>query len=129
MNRGTFVPGAWGFWGLLAVLGLGGHLAYAQSAAGSGGVTVLADQPSYLDLAVGFFDIPIHRGAETTAEGRVEFRYGQKLFYIGPAIGVLVNAKGGVYGYAGFYGDFAFDRFVVTPLAAIGAYSRGGGPN
>jgi len=35
-----------------------------------------------------------------TGEGRIEFRYGEKLFYIGPAAGVLVNGKGGVYGYA-----------------------------
>jgi len=83
--------------------------------------TVLGDEPSYLDLAAGVFDIPIHRGAVTTGEGRVEFRYGGKLFYIGPAVGLLVNGKGGVYGYGGFYADIAFDRLVVTPLAAVGA--------
>jgi lipid A 3-O-deacylase len=91
--------------------------------------TVLGDQPSYLDLAAGAFDIPIHRGAVTTGEGRVEFRYGEKFFYIGPAVGLLVNGKGGVYGYGGFYADIAFDRFVVTPLAAVGAYRRGDGPD
>jgi len=91
--------------------------------------TVLGDQPSYLDLAAGAFDIPIHRGAVTTGEGRVEFRYGEKLFYIGPAVGLLVNGKGGVYGYGGFYADIAFDRFVVTPLAAVGTYRRGDGPD
>jgi hypothetical protein len=30
-----------------------------------------------------------------------------------------------VYGYAGGYADIALDRFIVTPLAAVGAYSRG----
>jgi len=91
--------------------------------------TVLGDQPSYLDLAAGVFDIPIHRGAVTTGEGRVEFRYGEKLFCIGPTVGLLVNGKRGVYGYGGFYADIAFDRFVVTPLAAVGAYRRGDGPD
>jgi lipid A 3-O-deacylase len=90
---------------------------------------VLGDQPSYLDLAAGVFDIPIHRGAVTTGEGRVEFRYGETLFCIGPAVELLANGKGGVYGYGGFYADIAFDRFVVTPLAAVGAYRRGDGPD
>jgi hypothetical protein len=129
MNHGTFVRHARCVLSLFAVLGFGDHLAHAQSATGSGDLTVLGDQPSYLDLGVGAFDIPIHRGAVTTAEGRVEFRYGQKLFYIGPAIGVLGNGKGGAYGYGGFYGDITFDRFVVTPLAAVGVYRRGDGPN
>jgi len=129
MKCGTFFSHAWGILSLLAVLGLGSNLAHAQSAAGSGGLTVLAGEPSYLDLAAGVFDIPIHRGAVTTGEGRIEFRYGEKLFYIGPTAGVLVNGKGGVYGYGGFYADIAFDRFVVTPLAAVGAYRRGDGPN
>jgi lipid A 3-O-deacylase len=114
---------------LLAVLGLGDHLANAQSAAGPIGLTVLGAEPSYLDLGAGVFDVPVHRGAVTTGEGRIEFRYGEKLFYIGPAAGVLVNGKGGVYGYGGFYGDIAFGGFVVTPLAAVGAYRRGDGPD
>jgi hypothetical protein len=40
---------------------------------------------------------------------------------------VLVNGKGGVYGYGGVHSDIAFDRIVVTPLAAVGAYRRGDG--
>jgi hypothetical protein len=44
-------------------------------------------------------------------------------------VGLLVNGKGGVYGYGGFYADIAFDRLVVTPLAAVGAYRRGDGPD
>ena len=129
MNCGTFALRAWGILSLFAILGLGGHQTHAQSATSSGGLTVLADEPSYLDFGAGVFDIPVHRGAVTTGEGRIEFRYGEKLFYIGPAAGVLVNGKGGVYGYGGFYGDIAFDRFVVTPLAAVGAYRRGDGPD
>ena len=129
INHSTFVRRARRILSLLAVLGLGGHLAHAQSATGSGSLTVLRDELSYLDLGVGAFDIPIHRGAATTAEGQVEFRYGQKLYFIGPVLGVLVNGKGGVYGFGGFYADIAFDRFVVTPLAAIGGYRRGDGPD
>jgi hypothetical protein len=102
-------------------------LANAQSVSGPLGMTVLGAESSYLDLGAGVFDVPIHRGAVTTGEGRIEFRYGEKLFYIGPAVGVLVNGKGGVYGYGGVHSDIAFDRIVVTPLAAVGAYRRGDG--
>ena len=129
MNRSTFLRRAASTLSILAALGLDCQVAKAQSQTERNGLTVLGDQPSYLDLGAGVFDIPIHRGAETTGEGRVEFRYGQKLFYIGPAVGVLVNARGGVYGYGGFYGDIAFGHFVVTPLAGLGAYRRGDGPD
>jgi len=132
MNHGTYFRRAAGAVALLAFFGLGVSSVHAQSASDpprASSLMMLGNGPSYFDLGVGAFDIPIHRGAVTTAEGRVEFRYGQKFFYIGPAIGVLGNAKGGVYGYGGFYGDIAFGRFVVTPLAAVGAYSKGDGPD
>ncbi len=86
---------------------------------------VIADEPSYIDLAAGAFDIQGHRELPMAPEGRGEFRFGRKLFYVGPAAGVLANTQGGVFGYAGFYADFAWDRFVLTPLGAIGAYHRG----
>lgn len=129
MSRSTFLRRLGRALGLVAALAMGDHRASAQSASGPTGVTVLGAESSYLDLAAGVFDTPVHRGAVTTGEGRIEFRYGEKLFYIGPAAGVLVNGKGGVYGYGGFYGDIAFDRFVVTPLAGVGAYRRGDGPD
>lgn len=113
---------------LLAFIGLGGPVSQAQTAAGSSGsgIRLLDSEPSYLDLGVGAFDIQGHRESSTTAEGRVEFRYGQKLFFLGPAVGVLANPQGGVFGYAGVYTDIAFGRFVLTPLGGVGAYHRGG---
>jgi hypothetical protein len=60
------------------------------------------------------------------AEGRIEFRYGQKFLHIGPAVGVLANNKGGAFGYGGIYSDIKYGDFVVTPLGAIGGYHRGG---
>jgi lipid A 3-O-deacylase len=129
LNPCTFLGAASRVLAVLAVLGFGSHASHAQSAPPDRGLTVLGDEPSYVDLGVGAFDIPIHRGSVTTVEGRGEFRYGQKLLFIGPAIGVLGNGKGGVYGYVGFYSDIAFDRFVITPLAGFGAYRRGDGPD
>jgi lipid A 3-O-deacylase len=87
---------------------------------------IMGDEPSYIDLAAGAFDIQGHRESPTAPEGRVEFRFGQKLLYFGPAAGILANTQGGFFGYAGFYADFAWDRFVLTPLGAFGAYHRGG---
>jgi lipid A 3-O-deacylase len=91
-----------------------------------GPVRLVGNEPSYLDLGAGAFNVQGHPESETLPEGKVEFRYGQKLFYIGPAIGLLANTKGGVFGYAGFYADFALGPFVLTPLAAVGGYHRGG---
>jgi hypothetical protein len=72
----------------------------------------------------GCFDIQGDRGARPRAVGQIEFRYGKKLFYIGPAIGILATTKGAVFCYGGIYADFRFGRFVVTPLGAIGGYTR-----
>jgi lipid A 3-O-deacylase len=112
---------------LVGVIGSWG--ARAQSSGSDlmlGPVRLAGNEPSYLDLGAGAFDLQGHPGTGTLAEGKVEFRYGQKLFYIGPAIGLLANTKGGVFGYAGFYADFALGPVVLTPLAAVGGYHRGG---
>jgi hypothetical protein len=90
---------------------------------------LMGNEPSYLDFGAGAFDIHGHHGTPTTAEGKVEFRYGKKLLYVGPAIGVLGNTRGGVFGYGGFYADLALGHFVLTPLAAVGGYHRGGSEN
>ena len=114
-----------GMLAMFALVGLGTNAALAQSAPPRN-FQLLGNEPSYLDLGVGAFDIQGHRESSTSAEGRVEFRYGQKLFYIGPTAGVLATTRGGIFGYAGFYTDIAWWRFVLTPLGAVGAYHRGG---
>jgi hypothetical protein len=101
-----------------------GHAQSAPSGLGLGPVTLLGDEPSYLDLGAGAFNIQDHV-KDPSGEGRLEFRFGGKLFYIGPAVGVLANTQGGVFGYAGLYSDLAVGRVVFTPLAAVGGYRRG----
>src|SRR5689334_19787185 len=100
MEHGTNLRRATGLLALLAVLGLGGSAALAQSPTrpADRGLQVLGDEPSYLDLGAGAFDMQGHRASPTSAEGRVEFRYGQKFLYLGPAAGLLVNTRGGVFG-------------------------------
>ena len=106
---------------------LGGSASLAQGTARpmDQGLQFLGSEPSYLDLAAGAFDIQGHRESPTSGMGRIEFRYGQKYLYIGPAAGVLVTTRGAVFGYAGFYTDIAWGRLVLTPLGAVGAYRRG----
>jgi len=82
--------------------------------------------PSYIDLAVGAFDALRESAGHQSAAARIELRWGEKLVFVGPAVGVMANADGGVFGYAGVYADIAYGHFVVTPLAAAGAYQQGG---
>jgi hypothetical protein len=118
--------------GAFLVITLGGmsyQSAFGQSRSETlslGPVQVAGDEASYLDLGAGAFNIHADHHAPTAAEGRVEFRYGKKLFYIGPALGVLANRQGGVFGYGGVYADLRLGPVVITPLGAIGGYRRGG---
>jgi hypothetical protein len=90
-----------------------------------GGFELRGTGPSYVDLAAGIFDLFGETGGHRAAVGRIELRLGEKLFFVGPAVGVLANTEGGVFGYAGLYADIAYGRLVVTPLAAVGAYDQG----
>ena len=114
----------------IVLCGISHQPVLAQSASeplNLGPAQVTGDGVSYLDLGAGAFDIEGHRGSPPSAEGRVEFRYGKKLFFIGPAIGLLANTQGGILGYGGIYADVKFGQVVVTPLIAVGGYHRGGG--
>ena len=132
MTHGRWLGRALGALTVLAsLIGPGAGTASAQSTARpmDAGLQLLSDEPSYIDLAGGAFDIQGHRESPTSGVGRVEFRFGRKFFYIGPAAGALVTTRGGVFGYAGFYGDIVWGRFVLTPLGAVGFYSRGSDEN
>jgi lipid A 3-O-deacylase len=91
-----------------------------------GPIQMLRDEPSYLDLGAGAFNVQGNRDSSATAEARLEFRYGKKLWIFGPAVGVLGNLQGGAYAYGGIYSDLKWGGIVVTPLAGAGAYHRGG---
>jgi len=92
-----------------------------------GSAQVAADEASYLDLGIGTFGTRVGHIAPDAGEGRVELRYGKKLFYLGPALGLLANTRGGVFGYAGLYADLHFGNLVITPLGGVGGYHRGDG--
>lgn len=91
-----------------------------------GGLSVRGAAPHYFDVGVGVFDFrePFER-SERSAAGRLELRAGKKLWFLGPAVGLVANTDGGVFGYGGVYADIAYGNFVVTPLAALGGYRQG----
>ena len=91
-----------------------------------GEVGILGDGPSFLELGVGVFDFNQEGAGAISAASHIEFRYGEKLFFIGPAIGIMANTDGGVFGYGGIYSDIRYKDFVATPLLALGGYREGG---
>ncbi|MBI5343556.1 MAG: acyloxyacyl hydrolase [Deltaproteobacteria bacterium] len=86
---------------------------------------VLGSGPNYLDAGAGLFNFYNKADKRSIAE-RIELRFGKKLAFVGPALGVFANGEGFRYGYAGIYADFCYKRFVLTPLFAAGVYHRGG---
>ncbi|MDS4010415.1 MAG: acyloxyacyl hydrolase [Defluviicoccus sp.] len=91
-----------------------------------GGVQLLGNDRHYIEIGVGIYDLLTEEaGSKRSLGGSVELRIGDKLGFIGPAVGAVFNADGGVYGYGGIYMDVKFGDFVLTPQAAIGAYHQG----
>jgi hypothetical protein len=91
-----------------------------------GGIEVRGDDESRVALGVGAFNIFPDGGGDDSAVGFIgELRLGEKLWFIGPAVGVTVNTDGGVYGYVGIYSDFVIGNIVLTPFSGVGAYSEG----
>ncbi len=110
--------------GLLAAMTIGPPAACGADAPLGGPVEVLGDSADLLSIGLGGFNIDNGRSSPA---GRLEWRFGRKLFFVGPALGVLANLDGGVFGYGGLYADVLFfRRLVFTPLLAAGGYHEGG---
>lgn len=92
-----------------------------------GDVEFLGDGPNFIDLGVGAFDIIEESNGSVSAAANVELRFGEKLFFVGPAIGIVANTDGSVFGYGGIYADVRYRKFVVTPLLSLGGLKQGGG--
>lgn len=86
-----------------------------------GPIVVHGNEADNLLLGAGVFDLR----DEPSGAGMVEYRFGRKVFVIGPALGLLVNADGGLFGYVGVYSDLSYANFFVTPQLAIGGYGDG----
>ena len=83
-----------------------------------------SDDPSYLTLGAGYYDINDNQGA---AEFRLEWRFKEMFWKIHPFVGVMGTSDSAVYGYGGIAFDWKLGKFVFTPSFAAGAYSDGDG--
>ncbi len=93
---------------------------------GANGPTAAAeDDPHFLTLAAGYYDINDDQDA---AELRAEFRSADKLWIFKPFGGLMGTSDKAFYGYAGFLIDVYFGRrIVLTPSLAAGLYEDGDG--
>ncbi len=102
-----------------------GALALALAAGGFASAPGHADEPDFIVLGAGVFDI---NDDQTAAELRLEYRSDLKLLFLTPLLGVMINSDAGAYIYGGFGLDLFFGRrLVFTPNAAVGAYENGSG--
>jgi hypothetical protein len=116
---------------LLALALLGALSVMARAAGAEGGeptafarlgpIVVHGNEADNLLLGAGVFDLR----DEPSGAGTVEYRFGRKVFLLGPAVGLLANSDGGLFGYVGVYGDLSYASFYLTPQLAIGGYGEG----
>lgn len=92
--------------------------------------TVRAAILGYVSVGAGSYDFDHSR--TTAAEGRIEYRFAQSLFFpfLKPLIGTYFTSQGSVYLYGGFRAEFPVGRHIlIVPMAAVGDYEKGNGKN
>jgi lipid A 3-O-deacylase len=87
-----------------------------------GPVTLHGSESDLLMLGLGAFD-PFDNGSAAAAT--LEYRFGRKLFFVGPALGGMANSDGGLFGYFGLYFDLSAGPVYFTGQLATGAYHQG----
>lgn len=92
-----------------------------------GNLQLMGPGPHWLDVGIGAFDATGGGGANCSGAARLELRIGKKLWFVGPAVGLLANSDGGWFGYGGIYADIVYKHLVITPLLAAGGYESGDG--
>ncbi len=85
---------------------------------------LLGKEPAHIRAGVGAFNIFPNNAAGRSANLALEYRFGQKLYSIGPLVGLSVNTNGGVYGYGGICTSFVLDRVLITPSLLFGGYAQ-----
>jgi len=86
----------------------------------------MTQPPTLLDLGAGVYDLIGNAHRNETAAFDAEMRFGQRWAGIGPAVGTIVDLRGGGMVYVGIDSDLSLGPVVVTPLAGLGAWWRGG---
>lgn len=88
---------------------------------------LLGNGPDFVAAGAGMYDL--FQEGEVSARtkghsglGVLEYRFGRKLGFAGPVLGILGNTDGAVYGYGGFYVDLAWRAWRLSPILAAGGY-------
>ena len=107
-----------GWWRRIAFLSaVTGALTIAQQAK--------AELGGYVTGGLGAFDF-LHN--YTAAEGRLEFRFAQSIFFWHPLVGTMFTSAGSVYTYGGFRLEIPVGKhLLILPVATVGDYEKGGG--
>lgn len=90
-----------------------------------GPIEVLGDTPSYAEIGLGVFDLFGEGDGRTSGAAQIQLRWGRKLYFIGPVVGLMVNTDEGLFGYGGIYADLAYGNVIFTQLLGLGGYSQG----
>ncbi|MGH7055999.1 MAG: acyloxyacyl hydrolase [Stellaceae bacterium] len=111
--------------GLFALTVLAAAPAAAQMSLGSPG------DPPRIALEGGAFDVLPDTNQATSRTAALiggEYRFGDRLWFLAPFVGLSGTSDGAFYGYFGFGFDIDFGpHWVLTPNVAAGYFARGGG--
>ncbi len=88
-------------------------------------VVVAGQGPNYVELGAGSYALIGHHQQNQTGGADVEFKFGDKFYYLGPALGVIADLDGGGMIDATVYADLNIGSIVVTPMGGIGADWQG----
>ena len=95
-----------------------------------GPFSLVGDEPHALVLGVGGFDL-FHEGARgtqgTRPVGVAEIRFGRKLLFLGPLLGLGSTGQGNIFGYGGVGLDAEAGAWSFLPAASLVGYRQGGG--
>ncbi|MGH6948564.1 MAG: acyloxyacyl hydrolase, partial [Kiloniellales bacterium] len=84
-----------------------------------------ADDPAYLSMGVGYFDV---LDDEDAADFRLEYRHDRGLWVLKPWVGLEATSDGAVYGALGILADLHLtDQVVLIPSFGAGAFEEGDG--
>jgi hypothetical protein len=97
--------------------------AHAEDAVFSvGDFALLGSGPSRTAVGVGVFNAFGYAPDSPVPAAHAELMYGEKLFGIGPLVGVMANSEGGVFGFGGLYIDVRIgEKYMGTPFLGVGA--------
>ena len=103
---------------------------FAEERAAVGPFSLVGDEPHALMLSVGAFDL-FHEGAQgtqgTRPMGSAEIRFGRKIYFLSPLLGLAATGGGAFVGYGGLGLDAEVGAWSFLPAVSIGGYRQGGG--